>query len=146
MSNFDTVKSITDNLQTICQGEGIKFSRKTFEEPKNVPAALIPLGEIYYDVENFDQTHGQRASFAEVDYTVKIILKERDSRVLMRQQQEWVHKLRDAITVNALNIGDLASSKLVSWVDMTEGAETEDDVDWSRVNFPITIRYREAAL
>jgi len=142
VANIDTVKSITDNLQTVCQGEGIKFSRKTYEEPKDIPASLIPLGEIFYNAETFEHTHGQKAGYAEIDYTLRITFKERDSQVLMRKQQEWVHKLRDALTVNALNIGNLASSQLVSWVN-TESAETEDEIDWSRVNYLIKIRYRE---
>jgi hypothetical protein len=141
MSNFDTANSITDNLQTICQGQGIKFSRKTFEEPKNVPAALIPLGEIYYDGQVRQHNHGQGPQYIVINFSLKVVLKERDLQVMMRKQQEWINKLDDAITIQALNIGDLASSQLVSWVSIEE-EETDDDIDQSKVNLSVDVRFR----
>jgi hypothetical protein len=141
MSNFETVKSITDNLQTICQGLGIKFSRKTFEEPKNVPAALIPLGEIYYNGQVRQHNHGQGPQYIVINFSLKVVLKERDLQVMMRKQQEWINKLDDAITIQALNIGALASSQLVSWVSIEE-EETDDDIDQSKVNLSVDIRFR----
>ena len=65
MANIDTVKSITDNLQTVLEGQGVRFSRKTFEDEKNIPASLIPFGEIFYQGENFEYTHGQKPEYAE---------------------------------------------------------------------------------
>lgn len=141
MSNIDTVKSITDNLQTVCQAQGIKFSRKTFEEPKNVPAALIPLGEIYYNGQVRQHNHGQGPQYIVINFSLKVVLKERDLQVMMRKQQEWINKLDDAITIQALNIGDLASSQLVSWVSIEE-EETDDDIDQSKVNLLVDVRFR----
>ena len=141
MPNIDTVKSITDNLQTVCQAQGIKFTRKTYEEPKNIPASLIPLGEIFYNGQARQHNHGEGPQYITINFSLKVVLKERDLKVMMRKQQEWINKLDDALTVPALNIGELASSQLVSWVSLEE-EETEDEVDRSKVNISVDVRFR----
>ena len=141
-ANFTTIKSITDNVQSVLQGQGLKFSRSTFDDVKLIPASLLPLGEIYYLGEDFQYTHGQRSGYAEANLAIKVILKDTDVASVMRLTQKWIHSVRDALTVNALNIGDLAASKLVSWVEVS-GAAAEYNLEYCVVNFKIKIRYRE---
>lgn len=114
MSNFETVRSITDNIQSVMEGLGIKFSRKVFEDSKDIPASCLPYGEIFYTGESFEETSGERPSYAEADFTMVVIMREREARDLVRAEQDWVHRIRGALTVGALNVGELASSKLVS--------------------------------
>ena len=140
--NFATIKSITDNVQSVLQGQGIKFSRSTFEDETAIPAALIPYGQIFYTGEDFEYTHGQRAGYAVGNFDIKVILQNRDATNLILSMQKWTHAIRDALTVNALNIVDLASSKLVSWVNV-EGVKTEHKAEYGFMNFGIKIRYRE---
>ena len=140
--NFATIKSITDNVQSVLQGQGIKFSRKTFDDEKSIPASLIPFGEIYYKSEDFQYTHGQRAGYVEAGFDVKIILRDADAIGLMRLTQKWAHTVRDALTVNALNIVDLVTSKLVSWVEV-EGVEIDYKSEYCVLALKVKIRYRE---
>ena len=140
--NFATIKSITDNVQSVLQGQGIKFSRKTYENEKNIPASLLPLGGIYYRGEDFQYTHGQRPGYAEADFFVKVVLQDRDSGSLIRSIQKWIHLLRDALTVNSINIGDLAVSKLASLVT-AERVDVENKGDMAVLGFKVKIRYRE---
>lgn len=140
--NFATIRSITDNVQSVLQGQGIKFSCSTFENEKNIPASLLPLGGIYYRGEDFQYTHGQRPGYAEADFFVKVVLQERDSAGLIRSTQKWMHSVRDALTVNALNIGELAVSKPASLVAV-EHVDVENKGDMAVLGFKVKIRYRE---
>ena len=140
--NFATIKSITDNVQSVLQGQGIKFSRSTFEDEKNIPASLLPFGEIYYKGEDFQYTHGQRPGYAEANFLVKVVLQDRDSAGLIRSTQKWMHLLRDALTVNSLNEGDLAGTKLISLAAI-EGVDVENKGDMAVLGFKVKVRYRE---
>ena len=144
MSNFDTIIAITDNLETVLRGMGISFTRKTYEDMANIPTSLLPLGEIIYNGESFEHPSGQRSGYAEAEYKLKVILREAEAKDMQRVQMKWVHLIRDGLTVNALNIGSLASSKLISNV-LTEAARpnnTQTD-GIGAVEYDIKIRYRE---
>lgn len=144
MSNFDTIKSIADNLESVLRGLGIHFDRKTYEDIGNIPASVLPHGEIFYRGEAFEHTHGQRAGYAESGFQLKVIIRERTPSDVMREQMRWVHLIRDALTVNALNIGSLVTSKLVSLV--TTGTVEVDNTRTDGVaamDYQVTVRYRE---
>jgi hypothetical protein len=142
MSNMDTVKAITDNLQAVLQTEGIKFSRKAYDDEKAIPASLVPFGQIFYRGENFEYTHGQRPGYAEGEFKLRVVLRGRNPADLMRSQQEWVHKIRGALTVDALNVGDLASTGYVSRV-VTKGVDIENRENFAFLNYMVAVRYRE---
>lgn len=141
MPNKNTVNSIMDNVQTVADGQGIKFSKQAYEE-EAIPASLIPFGKVFYLGIEFEYVHGQRAGYAEQRVLLSVILKERDAVKMMRDLLDWTHDLRDALTINALNIGDLVSSKLVSRVTVEE-VTVDNKVDLSIMNMTILVRYRE---
>lgn len=144
MTNFSTIKSITDNLQSVLRGIGLNFSREIHEDESKIPAGAIPLGHIFYRGETFEDTFNQRPIYIEAEYKLRVILRERDPIDMMREMQKWTHTVKDALTVNALNIGDLASSKLVNLVRV-ERAETETlSADMGAVNIEAIVRYRES--
>ncbi len=145
MSNFDTVRSVTDNIQDVLEGLGIKFSQRAFEDSKDVPASLLPYGEIFYTGESFEETSGERPGYVEADFTLIVILRERFARDLVRAGQDWVHRVRGALGVDALNIGGLAASKLVSRV--TSGSVGMDKGSGKSglgiLSYQVKVRYRE---
>ncbi|CAG0933365.1 hypothetical protein PLCT1_02345 [Planctomycetaceae bacterium] len=144
MSNFDTVQAITTNLEKVLRGLGLKFSPTIFDDAKNIPASLIPLGEIFYNRETFEYTHGQKPEYAEAEYALRVTLSYRNPADMMREQQRWVHLIRDGLTVNALNIGDLVTSKLVSRVTTEEAAVENDRSNGiAAISYRTLIRYRE---
>ncbi len=143
MSNIDTIRAVTDNLQSGLQNEGIRFSRKTYDDEKNVPASLIPFGEVIYQGEAFEYTHGQRPGYIEARFTLKVILKERDPVDMLREEQRWVHKIREALTVDVLNTGALSSSKPVSRVTTT-GVDVINREHISVLAYRVSVRYRES--
>ena len=144
MSNFDTIIAITDNLETVLRNMGINFTRKTYEDMASIPTSLLPLGEITYDGESFEHPSGQRSGYAEAGYRLKVIIREAEAKDMQRVQMKWVHLIRDGLTVNALNIGALVSSKLISNV-VTEAARPDNTQTGGigSVEYDIKIRYRE---
>jgi len=143
MSNFDTVTSITDNIQSILKREGIHFLKRTYEDGGAIPASLFPFGEIRYLGETFEEATGERPGYAEAEFRISVAFSGGDPSEVMREAQRWVHMIRGAITVNALNSGGLALPRYVSRV-RTLGAEFESKEKFSRVNYKMAVRYREA--
>ncbi len=142
MANLETIKSITDNLQTVLQSMGVKFARETIADESKIPASLIPFGQIFYNTEEFEYTHGQKPMYVDTEYLIRVVLREKTSTDLIRTQQEWVHLIRDGLTINALNINALASTKYVSRVT-TELLVMDTRENTTFVHYTVKIRYRE---
>ena len=142
MSNFDTAKAIIENIKEVLRAQGINFTEATFGDTDDIPASLIPYGRIFYEREIFEYTHGQKPLYAETEFRINVILRDTNQEVLIRDQQEWVHKIRDSVTINALNINDLASSLLVSRVT-SDNVEMENFLDVVFIDYRMLIRYRE---
>lgn len=143
MSDFKTVNAITDNLETVLKAEvGINFERAS-DETDDIPASEYPLGQLFYKGETFEYNHGQKPGYAESEFTIRLSANSPHPRELMREIQRLVHKSRDALTVNALNIGELETSKLVSLVVIDEAADTEYTKDTAETDLKTLVRYRE---
>ncbi|MBI1913036.1 MAG: hypothetical protein HYS21_13700 [Deltaproteobacteria bacterium] len=143
MSNFETVQAITDNLQSVLKKEGIHFSRHSFESEKNIPASLLPLGQIFYLGESFENKFRERPSYIEAEYAIKVIFAERDPEDMIREQQKWAHKIRGALTAAAINTGPLEFSKYVSRVYIAR-FDAENNRNLSSLACKALIRYRES--
>ena len=143
MSNADTVHSITDNVEEVMRLQGAKFSPQALED-ETIKASNTPFGRIFYPREFFEYEHGQKPLYAEIEFNLQIVLLERNPKDMVRNQQTWVHNVRDNLTIDALNINDLASSKLVSRVT-TDEIEIENKPEGvSLINYTVHVRYREA--
>ncbi|GMR05163.1 MAG: hypothetical protein BMS9Abin23_1106 [Thermodesulfobacteriota bacterium] len=143
MGNSDTVRAITDNIKAVLKSLGIHLSPDIYRDDKNVPASLMPYGHIFYEGEDFEYTNGQRPGYAECSFTIKVLLKERDPSAMVREQQRWVHDIRGALTVNALNAGTLAVTGYVTRVT-TRGVDVENSMYLSRLVYSLSVRYRES--
>ena len=145
MGDFATIQSVTDNIESVLKSLGIHFDRAVYETDADIPASLLPYGRIFYEGEIFEELSGERPSYIEANFTIRVTIGERDRRQMMMELQRWVHLVRDGLTVSALNIGDLASSKLISRV-ITENATTEviNNESVASVVYKLRIRYREA--
>lgn len=143
MGDFETVQAITDNIKTLCQGQGLKFSLKVIEDVENIPASLIPYGDIFYQGEEFEYDYGNKPGYIEAKFLLRVVLKEKAPADMIRNQQKWTHNLRGALTVDALNSGALAASKLVSKVEKEE-PEIENMPSFvSVLLFALRVRYRQ---
>ncbi|MFQ5736612.1 MAG: hypothetical protein ACE5GY_07085 [Thermodesulfobacteriota bacterium] len=142
MSNFDTANAIEDNLHTVLEALGINFTREAYDNEAAISAALLPHGQIFYLGEDFAYNHGEKPLYAEIRFLIRVVLRERDAADIGREQRRWVHLIRDNITIDALNIGDLAGSKLVSRAS-TDGVDTENNAPRAAIRYRVSVRYRE---
>lgn len=143
MSNFDTIKAVTENMEEVLRREGIRFSLKTHDDEKGGAASLIPLGKIYYAGESFQNAYGERPLYAEAEFIIKIEIGGRDPADVVREQQRWAHKVRGALSAQALNINGLAASKYVNRVKI-QRVDAENRKDTSTIVCRAAVRYREA--
>lgn len=144
MTDFSTITAITDNLESVLKGLGIHFDRATYETDSDIPASVLPYGRIFYLGEAFEELSGERPAYIESEFNLRVTIGERDPRKMMMEQQRWIHSVRDGLTVGALNIGALASSKLVSRVITDEARIEQNRIDSiSSAVCRVKIRYRE---
>lgn len=143
MANIDTVEAITDNLESLLKGFKITVEREYTEELKNIPLSKLPLAQLFNTEEDFEYTHGQKPEYSELEFLVRVLLsRDKGSINSMRNHQRKAHEIRDGITINALNIGDLISSKLVSRVTSDSLRYRRED-DLNIMDYTLRIRYRE---
>ncbi len=142
MSNVDTIISITENIRAAAQVEGILLSPKTGAQARNVPASVMPAGEIVYIGEAFEDSYGERPHYVTAGFLISVEFPERLMEDVMRAQQVAAHKLRGALTINSLNTGALIASKPISSVRITEvQAQMKDDI--GSMSCMVAVRYRE---
>lgn len=143
MGNFETVDAITDNVQLVLEQQGVRYEPEVIEDIDKIADSSLPLGQIFYKGEEFEYTHGQKPQYSEIEFLLRVVFRERNQREMIRLQQVWVHKIRDELTVTALNIGDLEFNKLVSRVT-TENVDVDNRVVLSVLEYEVLVRYREA--
>ncbi len=140
MSNLDTVKAITTNLRTVLAGLGLRLEEDGIGTDKTL--VTTPICRLEYEGETFDDAFKQRASFREAGYAITVIFNERNPLTMKEKQQQWVHGIREGLTVDALNVGGLAVSKPVSAV-ITGEVSVQYEKPLSIVTYKMDVRYRE---
>jgi len=141
VNNLDTIRSITENLNSVLSAEGLHLVEENLDEKSNVASSLFPYGVVFYEGETFEFTHGQRPGYSDADFTVRVVLKNRDLKGITDDEQSWAHKIRGALTVKAMNSGRLTGPSPVSRVS-TRSVTVEKKGYVSRVSYSLTIRYR----
>ncbi len=81
------------------------------------------------------------AGYAEAAFTISVSLRNRDLKTMTKDEQMWAHRIREALTVNALNTGRLASLQSVSRVQ-TRSVKVERKGHISRLYYSLVVRYR----
>ncbi len=142
MSSSTTIGAITENMLEVLGRQGLSFLKKAHDDGVDIPASLLPAGQLFYNGEVFDATYGQRPTYVEARYLVKVIMRESFPDTLIREQQRWCHSIRGALTVESLNINSLSASRLVSRVAV-DAFEAHSRGDLSHLICNVTVRYRE---
>ena len=141
MSGFDTISAITENLLSLLKSLGLNFVTE-IDDLAALPASVLPHGQLFYEQANFEYAHNQKPEYATAGFKAIVVLALADAHSAIRLQQSWTHLIRDALTVNALNVGALAASKLVSLASV-DGVECGTTNDKAFISFQISIRYRD---
>ncbi len=144
MTNLETIRAVTTNLKSLLKGQGINFTEKVYKDKKNINAGSVPAGSIFYKGESFEHGYGAKAYYVNARFAASVTLKNRSEAELIRQEQIWVHKIREALTVDGLNVDDLSEGKPVTRVIVsTVDIKNDNSSGIAEVNFEIVIRYRE---
>lgn len=143
MTNFDIVVAITENMEAALKSIGINFARKTFDDERNIPATLLPAGEIFYEAEAFEDGFNEKPAYGQAEFTVKVVIGAMQPHDAMTEQQRWAHLMRTTLSVTSLNAGALASTKSVSRVRIAR-VEAHSTRGLSSVSLRAAVRYREA--
>lgn len=138
MANSDTVKAITTNLTAILTALGFKIEDLSVDPSM----ASTPVCIILYEGEDFEYGHAQKPLYSEIRYLLKVMLNDPRPVTSRDKYAQYVHAIREAVTVNALNTGDLAASKLVSLVNTTE-VTVAYEPPASTIDYRLNVRYRE---
>lgn len=141
MNSTETLNAITENLNSILKTEGMHLARENYENEKNVPSSIFPYGVVSYEGETFEYTHGQRPGYSDVDFLVRVVLRNKDTRAMTDDEQRWAHRIREALTVNTINSGRISVTSPVSRVT-TRSVKVEKAGHISRLIYSLSIRYR----
>ena len=145
MANADTVKAIITNI------EGILSSSPHLLLKINIPGGVTetlpsftanPVYYVMYDGETPEYEHGQKPGYMESSFIIVLVWLSGSISAARDKSIEWFHALRTALTVNALNVGDLAATKLVSRVTV-EKPDVDMQPAETKILFRAMVRYRE---
>ena len=140
---YETLAAITENMERALKAEGLNVVRKTLDLRGSLPAGMMPLAQVCFTGESFEDTFGERPSRTEAAFSLKIIIPERPDSQEAREEQMWAHRARGALSEEALNAGALAASKPVLKV-ILHGFEVESGGGFSRITMEVKARYRES--
>lgn len=138
MANADTIKAIEDNLSAILTAQGFNVE----DSSSNKELDSVPLCVIRHQGEDFAASHGERPLYNEIRYSLEVRFSDKYPATSRDKIADWAHKVRDNVYVAALNVGALAASKLVSWVDH-EGYDVDYSPPITQIEYRLKIRYRE---
>ena len=136
--NAATVNSITDNLISILTAlSGFLFEKDSID-PKINTWVKLNIG-----TDNEDENHGEGPMYIEQQYEIvaqREITSKSDHRI-KGAQIKW--DIKEAITVAALNVKDLALSKLVSLVEQDSSVNDYSSSEGLIVMVNVTVRFRD---
>jgi len=130
MADKDTANAITTNIETIVTGLGY-----------NVRSATEPRALVKEENFEHDRNFGESPLYAEQDYSVTITKQVKDKDLESSEYTTIKFAVAEAISIDGLNIGDLASSKLVADVTPPKANKNYDE-QLLTVYITFTVRYR----
>ena len=136
--NAATVNSITDNIVAI-----IEALPKYLFESDSIDQKINTWVKLNIGGDTEDENHGEGPLYIEQRYQLlaqRQIENKNDFRT-KSAQIKW--DLKEAITVTALNIGDLEASKLISLVELSSSVNDYDSSEGLIVDIDLMVRFRD---
>ena len=132
-----TICEITRNILSTLEKEGLYAAIKGAE---GVGTSHLSAGLIYGG-ESFNRGYGAAPSYSVAAFSLELTLSRDGAERSLFELQQWVHRLRDAITVDALNGGTLSDIRPVVsvWV---EDIRVEQAGQGVRLRCNLSVRYR----
>lgn len=140
---YETVSAITENIEAALRAAGLGVTRKALDLARALPAGMLPLAQVLYDGEAFEDPFGERPGYAEARFTIRVLLAEPDDASAATEEQRLGHAAREAVTPDVLNGGALSTERPVVAVRIP-GFGVEGGGGLSRISMDVSVRYRES--
>ena len=140
MSNKDTLQSINTNIETILTstiGWKLEDLSDKVSTIKDTPLTTLRFIDL-----NFEDIYGQKPKYLIAAYEIYVFGIKFTPAEIRDKQAEFAFEIRDNITVDALNVGALATTKYVSRITHRQ-AENEYSPPQTRLVYPLAVRFRE---
>lgn len=140
MSNADTVKAISTNILKVLS-ETIGWQLE--DDGVNPDADFKnPVARIEFQGEGFESIHGERPDYADANILIQVMFAERIPDTARDKAQEYIHAIRDNVTIDNMNVDELANTNLVSHT-FTDSNNVTYDEPIVTINYQMRIHYRE---
>ena len=139
-TNAQNVQYIIENLELIVGttlGFNLEYEIKDDPEVETTAAAII-----LYDGETFEESFGEKPLYNEISFIIRVKYRRSDPTQIRDKGADYVHLLREGITIDLLNVGALASTQIVSRVSH-DGADLSISLPIIELDYSISVRYRE---
>lgn len=137
--NAATVKYITSNLIFILSGlKGFIYEDGSCDTADKLTWVQLAIMD---DLE--EENHGEGSMYIEQSYEIRAEREIKDKSDHRAKSSEIKWEIKEAITVAALNIRDLAASKLVTKVESESDVNQYSSAKGLMVTVNITVRFRD---
>jgi len=139
-TNAQNVQYIIENLELIVGttlGFNLEYEIKDDPEVETTAAAII-----LYEGEIFEESFGEKPLYNEISFIIRVKYRRSDPTQIRDKGADYVHLLREGITIDLLNVGALSASQIVSRVSH-DGADLSINLPIIELDYSISVRYRE---
>ena len=136
--NAATVKSINDNLMAILDGFDLYKFEKDSVDPKINTWVQLNVGA---DTE--DENHGEGPMYIEQRFEIVAHrqIEDKSDHRIKGAEIKW--DIKEAITVEVLNVGDLEESNLISRIEMDSSVNDYNSSEGLVVTVDLVVRFRD---
>lgn len=139
-ANETTVNAIFANIKTVLtDAEGLAY---IVEDLSENPTLSTDFLQILYTGENFENEYGERPEYNEIEVLIRGQGKATSPAAARSSISGMTHDLRDNLKPSTLNIGSLATSKLITFV-AHNGMTAIYENALVKVEYRLTVQYRE---
>ena len=139
-SNATTVKAIITNLKTIL-GTTLAYNLD-YDISSDADVNTTPAVHILYGGETFEENNNEKQKYNNIAFTISLFFAASTPDNRREKAVEYIHAIRDKMTPDELNIGDLSASQLVNNVDCEE-ATNDNEIPVQTITLGVTVKYRE---
>ena len=136
MTTKSTVTAITNNIEAILSAMALSL-----EDQSGELISTKPLGGLEYLGDEYDDNYQERPFYNTAGFRITITAQGGEPSVERATSVMWVHDLKNTLTVESLNVGDLSVSKLVARVSHNENTVEKVGV-LLKIEYEIGVKYR----
>lgn len=133
---MENIKSIVGSLGAFSD------MREVVKNANGGPSIGGPQFTVAYSGTDFENNYGERPNYDNSTFVVRIKYLDANMRGLHETIIKSIHLVKQAMTIDALNVGDLTTSKLVRRVSVGKATMTSEPPSVI-VSIEVTVRYRE---